>query len=57
MRIAVGLARDNVEKRLQAHGINRRQFLRYCTAVAVAMGLGLVITVTNVLIALNSDIS
>ena len=41
MRFAVGLARDDVEKRLEAHGIDRRQFLKYCTAVAVAMGLGL----------------
>ncbi|MDR1360209.1 MAG: hydrogenase small subunit [Deltaproteobacteria bacterium] len=40
MRIAVGLAKDNVESRLKAHGINRRQFLKYCTAVAVAMGMG-----------------
>ncbi|MDR2161296.1 MAG: hydrogenase small subunit [Desulfovibrio sp.] len=40
MRIAVGLARDNVEKRLQAHGITRRQFLTYCAAVAAAMGMG-----------------
>ncbi len=40
MRIAVGLARDDVEKRLEANGIDRRQFLKYCTAVAVAMGMG-----------------
>ena len=40
MRFAVGLARDNVEKRLEERGINRRQFLKYCTAVAVAMGMG-----------------
>ncbi len=40
MRFAVGLARDDVEERLEAHGIDRRQFLKYCTAVAVAMGLG-----------------
>ena len=40
MRFAVGLARDNVEKRLEANGIDRRQFLKYCTAVAVAMGMG-----------------
>ena len=40
MRFAVGLARDDVEKRLEAHGIDRRQFLKYCTAVAVAMGMG-----------------
>ncbi|MDL2268135.1 hydrogenase small subunit [Desulfovibrio sp. OttesenSCG-928-G15] len=40
MRFAVGNAKDDVEKRLQAHGIDRRQFLKYCTAVAVAMGMG-----------------
>ena len=40
MRIAVGLAKDDVEKRLELHGIDRREFLKYCTAVAVAMGLG-----------------
>lgn len=40
MRFAVGLARDDVEKRLEAYGIDRRQFLKYCTAVAVAMGMG-----------------
>ena len=40
MRFAVGHARDDVEKRLQEHGIDRRQFLKYCTAVAVAMGMG-----------------
>ena len=40
MKYAVGLARDDVEKRLEARGIDRRQFLKYCTAVAVAMGMG-----------------
>lgn len=40
MRFAVGHARDDVEKRLEARGIDRRQFLKYCTAVAVAMGMG-----------------
>ncbi len=40
MRFAVGLARDDVEERLEARGIDRRQFMKYCTAVAVAMGMG-----------------
>ena len=40
MRIAVGLGKDDVEKRLELRGIDRRQFLKYCTAVAVAMGMG-----------------
>jgi [NiFe] hydrogenase small subunit len=40
MRFSVGLSRDDVEKRLEAHGIDRRQFLKYCATVAAAMGLG-----------------
>ena len=40
MRIAVGLGKSDVEKRLELRGIDRRQFLKYCTAVAVAMGMG-----------------
>ncbi len=40
MRFAVGLGRDNADERLEKSGLNRRDFLKYCTAVAVAMGLG-----------------
>ncbi|WP_027188780.1 hydrogenase small subunit [Desulfovibrio cuneatus] len=40
MRFAVGLAKDNVEERLEAHGLSRRDFLKYCGVVAAAMGLG-----------------
>ncbi|MDR1489457.1 MAG: hydrogenase small subunit [Desulfovibrio sp.] len=40
MRSATVPARDDFEKRLAAKGIGRRQFLKYCTAVAVAMGMG-----------------
>ncbi len=40
MRFAVGLAQDNVEERLELNGVNRRQFMKYCTAIAVAMGMG-----------------
>ncbi len=40
MRVAIGLARDKAEDRLEKNGISRRDFLKYCTAVAVAMGMG-----------------
>ncbi len=40
MRFSVGLAKDGVEERLQKRGIDRREFLKFCTAVAVAMGMG-----------------
>lgn len=40
MRIAVGLGKENAEKRLERQGIKRRDFLKFCTAVAVAMGMG-----------------
>lgn len=39
MRIAVGLGRADAEKRLEGHGISRRDFMKFCTAVAVTMGL------------------
>jgi [NiFe] hydrogenase small subunit len=40
MRFSVGLAKDGVEERLEKRGVGRREFLKYCSAVAVAMGLG-----------------
>lgn len=40
MRFAVGLGKENPEERLARHGIKRRDFLKYCSVVAVAMGLG-----------------
>lgn len=40
MRFSVGLAKEGVEERLEKRGIDRRDFLKYCSAVAVAMGLG-----------------
>ena len=40
MRFGVGLAKGDVEKRLLERGIDRRQFLKYCTYVAAAMGMG-----------------
>lgn len=40
MRFSVGLAKEGVEERLGKRGIERREFLKYCSVVAVAMGLG-----------------
>lgn len=38
MRFAVGLGKPNAEERLENNGINRRDFLKFCATVAVAMG-------------------
>ena len=40
MRIAVGLGKEGGEGRLERQGISRRDFMKFCTAVAVAMGMG-----------------
>ena len=40
MRIAVGLGKKGGEERLERQGISRRDFMKFCTAVAVTMGLG-----------------
>ncbi len=43
MRFAVGLAKEDSQDRmeaLEAEGISRRQFMKFCTAVAIAMGMG-----------------
>lgn len=40
MRIAIGLGKDKAEDRLEKQGISRRDFLKYCTAVAISMGMG-----------------
>ena len=40
MRIAVGLGKEGGEERLAQQGVSRRDFLKFCTAVAVTMGLG-----------------
>ncbi|MDR2726904.1 MAG: hydrogenase small subunit [Deltaproteobacteria bacterium] len=39
MRYAVGLGRDDPVKRLERRGISRREFLKYCGLIAVAMGM------------------
>lgn len=40
MRISIGMGKDGAEERLEQRGISRRDFLKFCTAVAVAMGMG-----------------
>jgi [NiFe] hydrogenase small subunit len=40
MRIAIGLGREGAEERLEQRGVSRRDFLKFCSAVAVAMGMG-----------------
>ena len=40
MRFAVGLGKQGGEERLERHGISRRDFMKFCGAVAVAMGMG-----------------
>lgn len=40
MRIAVGLGKQSGEERLERQGISRRDFMKFCTAVAVTMGMG-----------------
>jgi [NiFe] hydrogenase small subunit len=40
MHIAVAPARDDLDERLVARGLDRRDFLKYCAAVAAAMGMG-----------------
>ncbi len=40
MRISIGLGKERNEKDLEQQGVSRRDFLKFCTAVAVGMGLG-----------------
>ena len=40
MRIGIGLGKEGGEKRLAERGVSRRDFLKFCTAVAVTMGMG-----------------
>ncbi|XPV75445.1 MAG: hydrogenase small subunit [Desulfovibrio sp.] len=40
MRLSVGHGRDGAEERLEENGVSRRDFMKFCTAVAVAMGMG-----------------
>lgn len=40
MQISIGLGKDGAEERLEKRGISRRDFLKFCSTVAVAMGMG-----------------
>lgn len=40
MRFSVGLGKEDALERLEQRGISRRDFLKFCSAVAVAMGMG-----------------
>jgi len=40
MRIYVGSGKTDVEERLAKRGVTRRDFLKYCSAVAAVMGMG-----------------
>lgn len=39
MRYSIGLGKDGVEERLERNGISRRDFMKFCSAIAVTMGL------------------
>ena len=40
MRISVGLGKCDGEERLALQGIGRRDFMKFCTAIAAVMGMG-----------------
>lgn len=40
MRVSIGLAKDDAEKRLEKKGVSRRDFMKFCAAVATALGMG-----------------
>ncbi|MFW5735477.1 MAG: hydrogenase small subunit [Oceanidesulfovibrio sp.] len=40
MKLYVGLGRDSAEERLERRGVTRRDFMKFCTAIAAAMGMG-----------------
>lgn len=40
MRFSLGLGKSDAKARLAQKGVDRRQFLKFCSAVAVSMGLG-----------------
>jgi len=39
MRFSIGLGKGDVEQRLAEQGVSRRDFLKFCSAIAVTMGL------------------
>ncbi|WP_243439701.1 hydrogenase small subunit [Fundidesulfovibrio soli] len=40
MRVSIGLAKDDAEKRLEKRGVSRRDFMKFCAAVGTALGMG-----------------
>lgn len=40
MRVGIKPALEDAEERLERRGVSRRDFLKFCTAVAVGMGMG-----------------
>jgi len=40
MRVSIGLAKDDAEKRLEEKGVSRRDFMKFCAAVGAALGMG-----------------
>ncbi len=40
MKFSVGLGRDGAEERLEAHGVSRRDFMKFCATVAALLGMG-----------------
>ena len=40
MRVSIGLAKDDAEQRLEKKGVSRRDFMKFCAAVATALGMG-----------------
>lgn len=40
MRVSIGLAKDDAEKRLEQKGVSRRDFMKFCAAVATTLGMG-----------------
>lgn len=40
MRFAVGLGKKNIDAHMERSGVTRRDFMKFCTAVAITMGMG-----------------
>ena len=40
MKYFIGLGRDNALERLEKRGVSRRNFIKFCAAVAAVMGMG-----------------
>ena len=40
MQISIGLGKEGAEERLEKRGVSRRDFLKFCSTVAVALGMG-----------------